>query len=703
MNTTNLALQPLHQPKDILGDYSYAVDSSLTCFEWFISQQEITQTSKATYILHAQKMHNRFPLLSSLENEVRCHGINETAKAISESDRAKVSAYLYFLAMIRLLPIQFTDYFCVNSKTITRLETWYQPYFDALGITDVCRAACSVVDRTSRRIINKEKTWRSIQKASVYLIMRYRLKSIYDITYDEWLEFRSEVSARTIGQPSNLVRATLMQQALFDLGIIKQNYLSREKWKNREYNFDSLPEVKPITDKYKAYIAIRYKGSTQQHKLRALKDFFEYAINNSKLTEPQRFDMSMVSRSFMVAYINSVKCMAVSWSEKEIRLYGLKGFLEFVDGNRLEFVSEGIKIYEKNVLNDSDFKLKSHCKKLPRPISDPVFEALKEALQEIDSPIFVCTFLTMASTGLAKEIVMSLTRDCVRQRMNGKYYLTYYRPKTKREKIVRISSEVNNLISHAKELNTQVRPLPHECGVEQFYLFNDGGNRLTTTWFSQKFNLLKNKAAANHPELAEEIKKATPHRIRHTFATKLRENGADIYAIAYALGHESIETTKIYTKESDNLKQEYVKQLNSIYACENDPNLSTVRKNIGEKALQTILHDFHNHVGYGVCILQATENCPYENRCLDCGYVCSTKEDLPDIIYMINLLKDHYEELIMENDEHNDSTILLEIEKTEKRIQRLSEKVSILTESSTLAAIDDVADEFNIDEVISFE
>jgi len=76
-------------------------------------------------------------------------------------------------------------------------------------------------------------------------------------------------------------------------------------------------------------------------------------------------------------------------------------------------------------------------------------------------------------------------------------------------------------------------------GHEDFVFLNRRGKQLTRAMI---FHLVKTYVLA-----AGIRKKVSPHTFRHSFATHLVRNGADLRAVQDMLGHESITTTEIYT------------------------------------------------------------------------------------------------------------------------------------------------------------
>ena len=84
-----------------------------------------------------------------------------------------------------------------------------------------------------------------------------------------------------------------------------------------------------------------------------------------------------------------------------------------------------------------------------------------------------------------------------------------------------------------------VRPEAFDPVYDDYVFLNRFGKPLSRV---SVFNMVK-KAAL----LAGVDKEISPHTFRHSFATHLIENGADLRVVQEMLGHESILTTEIYT------------------------------------------------------------------------------------------------------------------------------------------------------------
>jgi len=84
---------------------------------------------------------------------------------------------------------------------------------------------------------------------------------------------------------------------------------------------------------------------------------------------------------------------------------------------------------------------------------------------------------------------------------------------------------------------------------------NENGGRLTPRSIERMVKQYAIKAGIS--------RKVTPHILRHSFATDLLENGADIRSVQVMLGHANIQTTQIYTHVTDKQLRDIHKKFHS--------------------------------------------------------------------------------------------------------------------------------------------
>ncbi len=149
------------------------------------------------------------------------------------------------------------------------------------------------------------------------------------------------------------------------------------------------------------------------------------------------------------------------------------------------------------------------------------------------------------ATGMRVSELINLTLD--RVNLNMKYIIAF--GKGSKERIIPLGSVAAGFLQ--KYLD-EVRPkLVHEDRTSDIVFLAQGGHALTRQRFWQIIRAYGKEAR---------IKKTlTPHILRHSFATHLLDNGADLRSVQELLGHSDISTTQIYTHLTN-------KRLRDIYA-----------------------------------------------------------------------------------------------------------------------------------------
>ncbi len=115
--------------------------------------------------------------------------------------------------------------------------------------------------------------------------------------------------------------------------------------------------------------------------------------------------------------------------------------------------------------------------------------------------------------------------------------------KRNKERIIPLTKELVNSLNNFTEIRNSM-----SVKNDSYLLLTDKGKKLNPTLVYKTMNKLISDVTS--------LKKTSPHVLRHTFATHMLNNGADLNVIKELLGHASLSATEVYTHNSiDKLKK----------------------------------------------------------------------------------------------------------------------------------------------------
>lgn len=218
----------------------------------------------------------------------------------------------------------------------------------------------------------------------------------------------------------------------------------------------------------------------------------------------------------------------------------LKGYYKFLLKNQhlLNFHIEDLEYKKRKKTFPTVLKLEE-IQALLQASKNTIFEKRNQTM-----------ILVMYCSGLRVSELIQLTFDQIN--FNEGYIRCF--TKGSKEKIIYCGDLLKVVLQPYLE---RIRPQILKYRTSNYVFTNKIGEPLTRNYIYTVIVNLAKKAKIK--------KKITPHTLRHTFATHLLENGADMRSIQEMLGHQDISTTQIYTHLSNQkIKENYLEYFKDL-------------------------------------------------------------------------------------------------------------------------------------------
>lgn len=258
-------------------------------------------------------------------------------------------------------------------------------------------------------------------------------------------------------------------------------------------------------------------GNTQEAYLRDVSKFIAF-LRQQKIT-----DVRDIKKTDILEFVGRLLDDGAAFSSAARTMSSLKAFFRFL-------------VLEGNLQNNPAETLETPRvkRKLPHVLSiEEVDQLLEQPNPVLHTGLRDKAMLElMYATGLRVSELLSLEIDDVN--LSAGFVRCF--GKGRKERIVPLGQTANQWV---ERYLGRARPFLVKESGHRLLFVNARGRKMTR----QGFWKILNKHAAD----AGIDKEVTPHMLRHSFATHLLENGADLRAVQEMLGHADISTTQIYT------------------------------------------------------------------------------------------------------------------------------------------------------------
>ena len=255
--------------------------------------------------------------------------------------------------------------------------------------------------------------------------------------------------------------------------------------------------------------------------------FFDYFQNIENLDEIKRNNFSEYT---MFLASNNISASSITR-----KIASIKGFFKYVSANR------EIKANPALAINSPKLP-----KRLPKVIT---FEEIKKLLNNRLTVKEKAVFELLYATGLRVSELVNLEIKNVDFKNN----LIKTTGKGSKERFVPVGKKAKAALNEYLKQRELILKTKFGSNYKENAIFiNDNGKKITRQWV---YNFIKKQGETIHKQIS-------PHTIRHSFATHLLENGADLRAVQELLGHSSVVTTQLYTHISKKRLKQIYSQIN---------------------------------------------------------------------------------------------------------------------------------------------